>query len=162
MGNISDFKGAFSIAVNDSLPLEIIVSALGYKIKAFLLTKRETTLLLTPLRYDLGDINVYSSTNPYNNVYAVRSKQRRKFAGASKDIFRSVMMLPGVSTNNLGSAQYNVRGGTYDENPVLIDGIRVNEPFHLKIEPPVSLGVFNLDMVESTTFGNLIAVCPPA
>jgi hypothetical protein len=45
-----------------------------------------------------------------------------------------------------------VRGGTYDENLVLVNGARVYEPFHVKEEPLASIGVFNIDMVRKIDF----------
>ena len=47
------------------------------------------------------------------------------------DIFRSVQVLAGISTDNL-NAQFSVRGANFDEMVTIIDGIEVYELFHMK------------------------------
>jgi ferric enterobactin receptor len=46
-------------------------------------------------------------------------------AVGSADIFRALQLLPGVSSANDGSAGLYVRGGTPDQNLVLLDGMTV-------------------------------------
>ena len=45
------------------------------------------------------------------------------------DVFQMVRHLPGVSTNDVGSA-FHVRGGSVDETLVRIDGLEVRNLFH--------------------------------
>ncbi len=48
-----------------------------------------------------------------------------------QDLFRSLQMLPGVvSVSDFSSALY-IRGGTADQNLVLLDGVTVYNPYHL-------------------------------
>lgn len=63
---------------------------------------------------------------------------------AEADVLRAIEALPGVvSTSDLSSA-YNVRGGSADENLILLDGIPIFNPFHLG----GIFSIFNSDMVE--------------
>ncbi|MGE5499945.1 MAG: TonB-dependent receptor [Syntrophothermus sp.] len=47
-----------------------------------------------------------------------------------KDIFRSLQLLPGISSLNDGSSGMYVRGGTPDQNLILLDGITVYHVDH--------------------------------
>lgn len=47
-----------------------------------------------------------------------------------KDIFRSLQLLPGISSLNDGSAGLYIRGGTPDQNLILLDGITVYHVDH--------------------------------
>ncbi|MBU1095359.1 MAG: TonB-dependent receptor [Bacteroidetes bacterium] len=47
-----------------------------------------------------------------------------------KDIFRSLQLLPGISSLNDGSSGLYVRGGTPDQNLILLDGITVYHVDH--------------------------------
>jgi hypothetical protein len=50
---------------------------------------------------------------------------------AEADVMRAVEMLPGVVSTNDFSSAYNVRGGSADQNLILLDGFPIFNPFHL-------------------------------
>lgn len=60
------------------------------------------------------------------------------------DVLRAVEVLPGVVSTSDFSSSFNVRGGSADQNLILLDGIPVYNPFHLG----GLFSVFNADMVE--------------
>lgn len=98
------------------------------------------------------------------SVDATRSRERTRFeevAGVSArvisseelklvpgvaeaDPIRAVEVLPGVVSTSDFSAAFNVRGGSADQNLILLDGAPIFSPFHLG----GFFGVFNADMVE--------------
>ncbi len=47
------------------------------------------------------------------------------------DLFRSLQLMPGVQAHNDFSSALVVRGGSPDENLILLDGIEVYNPYHL-------------------------------
>lgn len=62
-----------------------------------------------------------------------------------QDLFKSLQMLPGVvSLSDFASALY-VRGGSPDQNLVLLDGVPVYNPYHLG----GLFSTFNLDAISS-------------
>ena len=63
---------------------------------------------------------------------------------AEADPIRAVEVLPGVTTVSDFSAAFNVRGGSADQNLILLDGVPVFNPFHLG----GLFSVFNADMVR--------------
>jgi hypothetical protein len=63
---------------------------------------------------------------------------------AEADVMRAVEALPGVVTTSDFSSAFNVRGGSADQNLILLDGIPIYNPFHLG----GVFSVFNSDMVE--------------
>lgn len=67
---------------------------------------------------------------------------------AEADLFRTLQHLPGVSSQNDFSSQLYVRGGSPDQNLILLDGVTVYNPFHLG-------GIFshfNVDAIKKVEF----------
>jgi len=63
---------------------------------------------------------------------------------AESDPLRAIEVLPGVTTVSDFSAAFNVRGGSADQNLILLDAVPIFNPFHLG----GIFSVFNADMVE--------------
>lgn len=153
----SDVNGAFKL-INVQDGAKISISSVGYQTKEIELSANDSVLniFLEPSILNIGEVNVYASKSRMqtSSLETLKNAETYSLAGTTKDIFRSIQMLPGVSSNNAASAQYNVRGGTYDENLMLINGIEVAEPYHIKVFPMASLGIFNIDMVQRIDFSS--------
>ena len=60
------------------------------------------------------------------------------------DPLRAIEVLPGVTTVSDFSGSFNVRGGSADQNLILLDGVPIFNPFHLGN----IFSVFNADLVD--------------
>jgi hypothetical protein len=63
-----------------------------------------------------------------------------------EDLFRSLLILPGIVSTSDVTSQFYVRGGAGDQNLILLDGMRVYNPYH-------AFGIFSLfdpEIVKST------------
>ncbi|MFH0991722.1 MAG: TonB-dependent receptor [bacterium] len=157
LGTISDLSGNFSLTI----PLEahfLLVSHVGYKSETVHLGKSDTLLVVRLISTDvlLQEVTIYSgaaeqSKQPEISSLSLQSKRIAEITCVMPDVLRSIQMLPGISANNEFSAKFNVRGGTYDENLVLVNGTQVYEPFHLKEAPNASMGIFNTEMMRRVT-----------
>ena len=58
----------------------------------------------------------------------------------------------GVSTHSELSSQYNVRGGSFDENSVYINNVEIFRPFLVRSGQQEGISVINPDMVEKIGF----------
>ena len=47
-----------------------------------------------------------------------------------QDVFRSLTLLPGIISTSDVSSKFYVRGGAGDQNLILLDGMRIYNPFH--------------------------------
>jgi hypothetical protein len=63
------------------------------------------------------------------------------------DIIKTLTFLPGVSFGNEAVSGYFVRGGSSDQNLILIDGVPIYNPYHLH----GYFSVFNSDAINNAT-----------
>ncbi|MQA90505.1 MAG: TonB-dependent receptor plug domain-containing protein [Gemmatimonas sp.] len=84
-------------------------------------------------------------TEPGVTARVVEGTTLRVLPGLGEaDVLRAVQLLPGVVSTSDFSSSYNVRGGSADQNLILLDGFTIFNPFHLG----GLFSVFNADAVE--------------
>ncbi|MGH9459034.1 MAG: TonB-dependent receptor domain-containing protein [Thermoanaerobaculia bacterium] len=86
-------------------------------------------LTVTPNRHRLADEQPHGS-------YSLSAAQAQRLPEVAPDPFWAAKTLPGTSHSDTAAA-FHVRGGKQDETLVLLDGIELYEPFHLKDLLPV-------------------------
>ncbi|MCB9208873.1 MAG: TonB-dependent receptor [Ignavibacteriales bacterium] len=154
-GTTSDEKGYFQLPflANSNL----IVSYVGFKSliipSSYIKNDSENLFTLFPIDIFLQEVTVYSSQSLDSDILesnnlSIQSERIREISSAMPDILRSVQALPGIAVNNEFKADFNVRGGTQDENLVLVNGAQVYEPYHIKEVANASVGIFNVDLIK--------------
>ena len=156
-GVSTDAKGKYEI----SLPkgnYQLLVSYIGYKTETISvgLTDKDIQLDVNLIQTGvmLQEVSVYSARGNNNaavSSVSLQSKEMKEISSVFPDVFRSIQALPGIAVNNEFSAKFNVRGGNYDENLVLVNGAQVYEPFHIKEADNASVGIFNMDLMKKVT-----------
>ena len=63
-----------------------------------------------------------------------------------------IKTLPGVTSNNELSSQFNVRGGNFDENLLYVNDIEIHRPFLIRSGQQEGLSFVNSDMVSDVLF----------
>ncbi len=63
------------------------------------------------------------------------------------DIFRAVNRLPGLSSNDY-AAHFGIRGGRHDETLILLDGLELYEPYHLKDFNEGAVSIIDAETIE--------------
>jgi hypothetical protein len=65
------------------------------------------------------------------SIHVITPKELQELpAVAQPDLLRSLQLLPGVSSTSDVSAKFYVRGGAGDQNLILMDGMKIYNPFH--------------------------------
>ena len=153
-GVSANAKGEFEIVLPKG-NYELLVSYIGYKTETIPveLTDKDIQLNvnLVPTEVILQEVSVYSTRGNNNatvSSVSLQSKEMKEISSVFPDVFRSIQALPGIAVDNEFSAKFNVRGGNYDENLVLVNGSQVYEPFHVKEADNASVGIFNMDLMK--------------
>lgn len=156
IGTSTDANGMFRLSLKSG-SYDIITSLVGYRTETRRVEMKDKnqTLDLKLFQTDilLQEVTVYSSAPDQTSqaevgALSLQGRHITETTTVIPDVFRSVQTLPGISSDNEFSARFNVRGGTPDENLVLVNGAQVYEPFHVKEAPNASIGIFNTDMMR--------------
>jgi len=157
IGTNTNLKGMYQLSVAQKDTIELIYSCVGFKTVQHKLVnpKGELTLnvRLYPQDVDLKEFEVIGFRNTINgmqNFDTESFKLSPDVSGGSVEAMISTM--PGVNSNNEMSSQYSVRGGTFDENSVYINGMEVYRPQLIRSGQQEGLSVINPDMVGSLKF----------
>ena len=142
IGTTTNADGYFTLFDIPSETSIIQVQYLGYKVETLVLTpemvKDKITILLMPDNNQLDEVVVSNDSGQQivkmNKSVSQISLSPKKLASipnlGEKDIFRAIQLLPGVSGTNESSSGLYVRGGTPDQNLVLLDGFTVYHVDH--------------------------------
>ncbi|TVR37836.1 MAG: TonB-dependent receptor [Bacteroidia bacterium] len=157
IGTSTDERGFFRVQIPAGRPFTLIVSHLGFRPERVPveLSPGETLIVditLQPLLTSLPDVEVRDRQVLTTDVIKLDPRLTTSLPSPSAGIERLVQTLPGVSTVTELSAQYSVRGGSYDENLVYVNGIEIYRPFLVRSGQQEGLSFLNPEMVSSISF----------
>jgi hypothetical protein len=153
-GVVSNEYGYYSI----SLPpgsYTLVCQYIGYQIQTKSINLNEPLKInfeMVPVGKELKEVNVTAERRDEQIKRNEMSVNRLDIKTISKipallgevDLVRSVQLLPGVSTVGEGASGFNVRGGSIDQNMILLDEAPVYNSSHLF----GIFSVFNPDAVK--------------
>ena len=142
IGTRTNEDGFFTLFNVPSETSTLQVQYIGYKVEILVLNqeivKNKIIILLIPDDNQLDEVVV--SNDPGQQIVKMNknvsqiSLSPKKLASipnlGEKDIFRAIQLIPGVSGTNESSSGLYVRGGTPDQNLVLLDGFTVYHVDH--------------------------------
>ena len=100
---------------------------------------------------DLGEVAVEGSAERGVGVSRIDPRTARDLPTPVADAIRSVKVELGVTSSNELSNAYSVRGGSYDENQIFIDGFEVYRPLRISQGEQEGLGLVNGDLASRLT-----------
>ena len=155
-GTSADIDGYYIITdVKNISSYKLNISIIGYEIYKEAISddgkqNLRINIALKPQALDIDQISVSGERSRFEEKVEVSrinlSSEEIKMIPAfvESDIFRTLQFLPSVTSANDFNAALIVRGGSPDENLILLDGTQIYNPYHVG-------GIF------STFYANLIA-----
>ena len=139
-GTVTNNYGFFSIPLSEAAS-QLAFSYVGYKTKFFHLNFSKDTLITMGLKpsLELFEVTVSNVKNEIAGrnqsigtlkVPISKVKKMPVILGET-DVLKTAQLLPGISEGSEGNSGLYVRGGSPDQNLILLDGIPVYNPNHL-------------------------------
>lgn len=157
IGTVSNFKGKYSLKFNSRDTVTVVYSMIGYNTRKRTLINPQgnisINMTLPALGYELGEVTITENRRQTSTVQQIDVTANKLMPDASGGNIESIIATQaGVSSNSELSSQYNVRGGSFDENMVYVNGIEVYRPLLVRSGQQEGLSFINPDMVESVGF----------
>lgn len=159
VGTTSDLRGHYSITVDSQDSVTVIFSMIGYRTKKKTLKKPRGVIALNvtllPSDIELEGVTVSEVRRQTSSTQKLDIKDAKLMPDASGGgVEAYIATQAGVSSNNELSSQYNVRGGSFDENSVYINGVEVYRPMLISSGQQEGLSIINPDMVSDIEFSS--------
>lgn len=154
---VTSLKGEYKMILRSADSVVVKFSMLGYRTKTRILRhpKGPQTLQVVLLSDSktLGEVNVMGQKIQSGQTQELSTRQLKQMPSATGNAVEELIQSQaGVSTHSELSSQYNVRGGSFDENSVYINNIEVFRPFLVRSGQQEGLSVINPDMVDRIGF----------
>ena len=153
---MTNLKGEFSINLQSADSVEVRFTMVGYGARKRVFRrpkgKINIQIVMRPAA-ELQEITVTERRRQTSQTEQLDTKNMRQNPSTTGNAVEElIQQQSGVSTHNELSSQYNVRGGSFDENSVYINGIEVYRPLLISSGQQEGLSIINPDMVEKVGF----------
>lgn len=159
IGTNTDLQGLYQLTVAPRDTIDIIFSCIGFKTVNHKLIKPQGELTVNVRMYpedtELAEVEVTGFRNNINGMQTFDTESYKlspDVSGGSVEAMLATM--PGVNSSNEMSSQYSVRGGSFDENSVYINGVEIYRPQLVRSGQQEGLSIINPDMVGNIKFSS--------
>lgn len=157
VGATTGLDGSYSLSVAESDTIEIVFSCIGYKEHKQKLISPSGNVNVNAKLFkttrELEAIEVTEYKKQTGGMQTLDAGQLKVGPNASGNAVEGLLStIAGVSSKDELSSQYSVRGGSYDENSVYINGIEVYRPQLVSSGQQEGLSIINPSLVGSIEF----------
>jgi len=155
---VANLKGEYSLNLKSADSVVVKFSMIGFQTRTRVLRrpkgKQRLLVTLHPME-SLDEVVVTEKRRQTTGTDQLDTKNLRNTPSTTGNAVEElVQQQAGVSTHNELSSQYNVRGGSFDENSVYINGTEIYRPLLIRSGQQEGLSVINSDMVEKIGFSS--------
>lgn len=154
---MTSLKGDYSLQLQSADSVEIRFSMVGYKTKVRTLRrprgKQTMQVVLHSSDNALSEVTITGKRIETGQTQELSKEHLKNMPSTTGNaVEEMIQSQAGVSTHSELSSQYNVRGGSFDENSVYINNVEIFRPFLVRSGQQEGISVINPDMVEKIGF----------
>jgi hypothetical protein len=157
-GTTTNANGYYELSAPRQDSVVIIYSMLGYKTIRHTLYPRQAVIQISvelqPMSQEIQDLEVVAQRRQTSTMSYIDPSKYRQMPNTAGNFESLLITFTGVTSNNELSSQYNVRGGSFDENLVYVNGIEIYRPLLIRSGQQEGLSFINQDMVEKVGFSS--------
>lgn len=156
-GTTTGLEGNYQLSAAQQDTIKLVFTCIGYKEveRQLIDTKGDQTVNVRMYQSskELAEIEVTEFKKQTGSLQAIDAGSYKLSPDVSGGSIESLITtMAGVNSSNEMSSQYSVRGGSYDENSVYINGIEVYRPLLVTSGQQEGLSIINPDMVDKVNF----------
>ena len=155
---MTNLKGEFQLTLHTADSVVVKFSMVGYQERKRVLRNPRTTQTIQielHSKNELGGVTITQRRRQTDQMEHLDIKDVKGVPSTTGNAVEElIQQQAGVSTHNELSSQYNVRGGSFDENSVYINNVEVYRPLLIRSGQQEGLSVINADMVENVSFSS--------
>lgn len=156
-GTTTGLEGNYQLSAAQQDTIKLVFTCIGYKEveRQLIDTKGDQTVNVRMYQSskELAEIEVTELKKQTGSLQAIDAGSYKLSPDVSGGSIESLITtMAGVNSSNEMSSQYSVRGGSYDENSVYINGIEVYRPLLVTSGQQEGLSIINPDMVDKVNF----------
>ena len=156
MGAATDSQGRFAISNVPPAAYDVSITCMGYESKLITGVKvseatQPLVVKLAPMAVEMPGVRIeadrfdprFRTELSRQDLFTLKARNVYKTAGTLDDISRTVQMQGSVVPGGDYTSFYAVRGGSPDQNIVMMDGVLFPNPYRLRMALGGGLSVFN-------------------
>ena len=153
----TSLKGEFSMQLQSEDSVVVKFTMIGYKAKTRVLRHPRGTQTLQIQMFEdentLSTVQVTGTRIQTGQTEQLKTDNLKTMPSATGNAVEELIQgQAGVSTHSELSSQYNVRGGSFDENSVYINNVEVYRPFLVRSGQQEGLSIINPYLVDKIGF----------
>ena len=157
IGTSTNKNGYYELMLDEADTVVLSYSMIGYTtVQQRVIDLSEVLNINVQLLTDeqvLTEIEVRGIKHTQGTMDRIDASTTRVMPDATGGSIESLLItFAGVSQTNELSSQYNVRGGSFDENSVYVNGIEIHRPLLIRSGQQEGLSFVNPEMVENVSF----------
>ena len=155
---MTNLEGEFSLTLHSADSVEVRFSMVGYAARKRVFRRprgRQTVQIVMHPMEALQGVTITERRRQTTGTEQLDLDDVKGSPSASGNAVEElIQQQAGVSSHNEMSSQYNVRGGSFDENSVYINNVEVYRPLLVRSGQQEGLSIINPDMVEKIGFSS--------
>ena len=157
MGTVTDQRGHYRLEIKTADSVTVRYTFTGYepqerRIKLTGGREQQVDITLNPSARRLDEVQVSDDKTRQSTFMHIDVQRLENAVGPASGVESLLKTLPDVNSNNELSSQYSVRGGSFDENLVYINGVEVFRPMLIRSGQQEGMSIINPDLVDYILF----------